>query len=230
MGTPAPGGRRVGGYDGASARTDGGTHLRTRPLSAAAAAAIALALPLTACTGSSNDGASDASSTSPSITSTPSPGGATFTGHGVSFSYPKRWKELTLSDSSASTGSVEWEETVGIDGRNVVSLARYTLVTSITDANIDARARSIGSQIESLFTQAGGSLTDGPTSGQMAGFPALSFAGTVKTPTGRTVNTRLTLAFDGTREYAVTCQYDDRSRAEIESGCDRVTSTLAVTG
>jgi hypothetical protein len=156
--------------------------------------------------------------------------GTMFAGHGVSFTYPKGWKQFELSDSSASTGNVNWEETVGIDGRNIVSVARYTLGVSVTDANIGERTESIGSQIESLFTQAGGALSEGPTHERLAGLPALSFTGSVRTPNGRAMRTRLVLAFDGTTEYAVNCQYDERARAEIEAGCDRVASTLTLTG
>jgi hypothetical protein len=212
-------------------RTNGGSILRNRPLRAVAVAAV-IAMSAAACTGSSNGGSGEPPAADASATTSASPSfeGATFTGHGVSFSYPKDWKEFTLSDSSASAGSVDWEKTVGLDGRNIVSVARYTLDVSITDANIAAETRSIGSEIESLFTQAGGSLTDGPTSEQLADLPALAFTGIVRTPNGRGVRTRLVLAFDGTTEYALNCQSDERARTEIASGCEQVASTLTVTG
>jgi hypothetical protein len=203
--------------------------VRLRPLRAAALAAIVLSA--LACTDTS-DG-TGATGASPAETSPGSPSaaaaGTTFAGHGVSFTYPKGWREFELSDSSASAGSVDWEETVGLDGRNIVSVARYTLGISITDANIEARTDSIGSQIENLFVQAGGALTDGPTTERLAGLPALSFTGNVRTPNGRSMRTRLVLAFDGTTEYAVNCQYDERAHAEVEAGCDRIASTFTVT-
>ena len=203
--------------------------MRHRPRRAVVAA-IGIAISVAACTGSSAGRSGDGGSTAGPATPSASIDGATFTGHGVSFSYPSTWTEFVLSDSSASTGGVDWEETVGMDGRNIVSVARYTLDVAITQANIRARTPSIGSQIESLFTQAGGAVTAGPTAGRLGGMPALSFDGTVRTPSGQPVTTRLLLAFDGTTEYAVTCQYDRSGRDEIRAGCQQIASTFSVTG
>jgi hypothetical protein len=205
--------------------------VHSRPLRVAAVATLALALSAPSCTGASGaaDGDSGGGRSSPPTTPPPAPG-ATFTGHGVSFSYPKGWKEFTLSDSSASTGTVVWTETVGLDGRNIVSVAEYVLDVTITDENLESQTESIGSEIESLFTRAGGELGGGPTTMRLAGLPALSFVGTVRTPNGQAVRTRLVLAFAGTTEYALACQHDDRTRAAIQSGCDQVASTFAVSG
>jgi hypothetical protein len=205
--------------------------VRLRPHRLANAAILAAALSATACTSSSADGrvdhppAGDAATT-PAVDRA---GGRTFSDEGVSFSYPRRWRPLDLTDSSASTGSQVWSRTFGVDGRNIATVAAYELGTSITEANIDARSPAIREQLDSLFAQAGGALETGPTVAEMGGLPALSFTGTARNPSGHTVHSRLILAFDGTTEYFVNCQYDDGGRDEMLSACDRLVSTFTVT-
>jgi hypothetical protein len=153
-----------------------------------------------------------------------------YTAHGVSFSYPRGWKQLRLTGTSASAGSQDWSTTVGLDQRNVVIVSQFTLSVSITSDNVDSKADAIRGQLGSLFAQAGGALTDGPTSEQMGGLPALGFAGSAKTPNGDAVDSRLVLAFDGTTEYFVNCQYDARHADDVGAGCDEIVSSFATAG
>jgi len=196
--------------------------LRTTILVLAAVASLAAA-----CTGSS-DGTVLGGSGTPATSA--SAAGATFSGNGVSFSYPRDWKAFGRTDTSASTGSQVWSHTVGVDGRNLVNVSAYSLSVPITSENIEARADGIRSQLDSLFAQAGGTLGSGPTRLEMGGLPALAFTGSARDPNGAPVEDRLVLAFDGTTEYFVNCQYDRRSKAEIGDGCDQVVSTFEVTG
>jgi hypothetical protein len=179
-------------------------------------------------TGPPAAGAPSAGSTS--TTTFPAAEGRTFTGNGVSFSYPRGWKPLTLRDSSAAAGSPLWSRTLGLDGRNIVTVSAFELDTPITDANLASRSASIHSQLDSLFAQAGGSLQGGPSPQELGGLPSLSFTGTAKTPNGEAVRSRLIMAFDGATEYFVNCQYDEPGRERILSGCDRIASTFTVDG
>jgi hypothetical protein len=183
----------------------------------------------TACT-SSGGSAPPPSPSASSATATPVRSGQTYRDHGVSFSYPAGWRQMRLADSSASTGTFDWTATVGIDSRNLVNVSRSTIGTAITPTNISAKTGSITLQIRSLFTQAGGSLSGGPEAEDVAGLPALRYAGDARTPAGRSVHTRLVLVFAGTTEYAVACQYDDRVARQMLAGCDQVVSTLSVQG
>jgi hypothetical protein len=185
---------------------------------------------LSACTSSSAGTNGLRSAAHPETPASPVSRGETFTRDDVSFSYPSGWKPLTVSDSSASTGSQAWSRAFGIDGRNLVSVSAFELGVSITDANLQARSESIRSQLDSLFAQAGGFLAGGPAPQEMGGLPGLSFTGTAKNPNGRTVHSRLILAFDGRTEFFVNCQYDEQGRERILSGCDRVVSTFSVRG
>jgi hypothetical protein len=159
----------------------------------------------------------------------PTTSGRTYRGNGVSFSYPAEWKTFGDVSTSASAGDRVWGTTVGLDGHDLVNVARYTLSVPITDETIATRTEAIRAQLENLFAQAGGSLSSGPSRLRMADLPALAFAGTAHDPEGRPVHERLVLAFDGTSEYFVNCQYDDAARTEILAGCDQIVSSFEVT-
>jgi len=200
--------------------------------------ALGIALVIGACSsgGGSSPSPSAAGSATGSETSAPttatSPSaaasGQTYSGNGVSFQYPESWQNLKLTGTKASTGSQLWNQTFGIDGVNFVSVSGYAINVPITSADIDQQKNGIGQQIAGLFTQAGGSLDSGPTVETMAGLPALGFTGTAQSPNGQSVNSRLVLAFDGTTEYFVNCQYDTSGQSEIVSGCDMVVGTFAL--
>jgi hypothetical protein len=200
-----------------------------RPLRATILAMLALALLPTACT-SGPDSGSNTQTILPPASSSPTSGGPTYAANGVSFSYPSDWRDLGGVSTSASMGTQVWSATVGLDGRNLVSVARYTLSVPITAENIETRTDAVRSQLENLFAQAGGSLRAGPQLLRMGGLPALAFAGSAHDPDGRPVEERLVLAFDGTTEYFVNCQYDAHTQPEVVAGCQRIVSTFEVTG
>jgi len=191
--------------------------------------ALVSALALVAC---SNGGGGGSASSSPTVasseTSSPTTAGKTFSGNGIAFQYPESWQEFTLSGTTASSGNQLWNETVGIDAINFVSVSGYTINVPITSANIDDQKAGIGQQISALFTQAGGGIDSGPTDETMAGLPALGFTGTANNPDGQPVRSRLVLAFDGTTEYFVNCQYDDSGQTELLAGCDQIVGSFSV--
>ncbi len=183
---------------------------------------------LGACT--STGGAREPSSPVRPAARAPAAGGQAFTGSGVRFSYPAGWRRLELTGTSAQTLRPDWSQTVGIDARNLVTVSGFTLDTPITGADLGEREAQIRAALASLFTQAGGALRSGPAPARLAGLPALAFTGTARDPSGRPVRSRLILAFDGTTEYFVNCQYDDRARERILRGCERIVSTFSTTG
>jgi hypothetical protein len=220
----------------AASPDDGGVAiLQGGPLRLAAALLVVVLAAPAACTSARDAGTGPSPASSPGTgpaSTTPSPAarGRTFAGNGVSFSYPEGWRPLTLRDSSAAAGSPLWSRTLGLDGRNIVTVSAFALDTPITGANLESRSASIRAQLESLFAQAGGALVGGPTPQPMGGLPGLSFTGTAKTPNGEPVHSRLVLAFDGATEYFINCQYDERGREQIVSGCDLIVSTFTVRG
>ncbi len=202
--------------------------MSTKIVRASFAALVGLTLAATACSKSSSKIVITSQSATPSASSSTSASGTTFTGNGVSFDYPSGWQKFTLTGTTAQSGSSLWTETVGTDPINFVSVAGYTINIPITADNIAAQKDALSQQIKGLFQQAGGAMTGGPTDETMGGFPALGFTGTAKNPNGATVNSRLVLAFDGTTEYFVNCQFDDTAQAATLAGCDQIVSTFAV--
>ena len=165
-------------------------------------------------------------STSPTVTAD----GATFSGNGVTFTYPQDWHESTVTDASVSAGQELWAETVGIDDVNFAWIAGYRIDVPVTAEGIEQQARAIGADFGSLFAQAGGELTDGPEVVTLAGLPAVRLVGTAVTPAGATIESRVVLAFDGRTEYFVNCQYNEDGEAEIVEGCELIVSTFDVSG
>jgi hypothetical protein len=191
---------------------------------------VALATACTSSPGGASRSTSSSAAASPTVAPTAHDVGQTYSAHGMSFSYPAGWQRMQLADSSASTGTFDWTATVGIDPRNIVNVSRSTIGTRISRANIAAKTGAITLQIRSLFTQAGGSLTGGPETQDVAGLPALRYSGDARTPAGAAVHTRLVLAFAGTTEYELACQYGDRAADRMLAGCDQVVSTFSVRG
>ncbi|HEY2802808.1 MAG TPA: PsbP-related protein [Actinomycetota bacterium] len=195
---------------------------------------LAAAALFTACSNSDNgsSGASanpSAAATVPTnVSASASGSGQTFNGHGVSFQYPADWDPIQTSGESASQGSEAWSEAFGIDNGNFALVRQYNINLSITASNIDQHTSELTTQIQSLFTQAGGSMQSGPTKLTMGGFPALGYSGTAVTPQAVSVKTRIVLAFNGTTEYFVNCQSTGNDNSALETGCDQIVSTFAV--
>ena len=202
-------------------------------------ALLAIAIWLAACSCTRSSGAestgaetSGTETSGASAASTPrtASAGRSFEGNGVSFTYPTHWRAFREMQASAVAGDQVWSRSVGIDGRNLVIVAEYAQSIAITPDNVAERATDVRAELESIFAQAGGSLTSGPRAREMGGLPALAFTGTVPTVRGEAVEDRVVLAFDGTTEYFMNCQYDERTRAELLDGCRQIASTFEVTG
>lgn len=182
--------------------------------------------------GPQTDGSENEVTTTPTQTAsgTAAVEGQTFSGNGVTFTYPEDWEEFTVTETSASAGNELWNQTVGVDDVNFVSVAGYRIDVAISPDNIEERADPVGEQIGSLFAQAGGDLVSGPEITELDGLPALTFVGTAVNPSGATVESRLVLAFDGSTEYFVNCQHDGTEESDIVAGCDQILSTFDVSG
>lgn len=69
-------------------------------------------------------------------------------------------------------------------------------------------------------------MASGPTSSTMGGLPSLEYDGSLTAPDGSKVSSRVILAFKGTTEYFVNCQYTDAKQAEMTAGCDQILSSF----
>jgi hypothetical protein len=198
---------------------------RTPALLLVAGSAI---LALTGCGNSSTTTSTPppASATQPANSTSPAAGGQTFNGHSVTFQYPTGWKAFNISGTSASQGTQLWTETFGLDEANFVTVSQYSVNIPITTSNIDQHTGELTTQIQQLFTQAGGSMQSGPTKLTMGGFPALGYSGTAVNPSAVSVKTRIVLAFNNTTEYFVNCQSTGTTTTDLDAGCDQVIATF----
>lgn len=199
---------------------------------------LAVALALTGCSKSASTGgggspgaatsATPSEAVSPSAVASPATtsAGQTYAQNGVSFQYPEGWQESTLTGTTASTGTANWSATVALDELSFVILNQYTNDFPITADNIGDQQDSLTSQIGDLFTQGGGGLESGPTQETMGGLPAVGYVGTALSPDGVEVRSRLVLAFDGTTEYFLNCQFTPESEADILAGCSLIQSSF----
>jgi PsbP len=159
-------------------------------------------------------------------------GDKTFEGDGFSFAYPGGWSETGEFESKAQAGSESPGSQVAVapgeEGQDLVLVQVGPTSPSITEDNIDELEGEIARQVESLFQQAEGQVTDGPTRVTAGGLPALGFEATSITSDGVSVESRLTLIYDGRNQYAVNCQFTPEGATEIERGCDQILSSFQV--
>lgn len=204
----------------------------TRRLTAAASLLMAVSV-LAACSKSTSTPVASSAPEKPSMSDTataaPTMAGKTMSDHGVTFSYPDSWETITGSKTTASAGSASWSESVGVSPVDLVLVSEYPLNVSVDPANLDPIEAEATSTMGSLFQQGGGTMVSGPTRSTMGGFPSLEYTGTVTSPEGTAVTSRVILAFNGTAEYFVNCQYSDSQQEEITAGCDQVVQSFQAT-
>jgi uncharacterized RDD family membrane protein YckC len=156
-------------------------------------------------------------------------GTKTYGGHGVSFDYPARWRQIDVQ-SQASAGHAEerWTVAVGPGGRHdLVSITAYQTEIPVTPENVDAVEAQFEELIRRLYQQEGGVLLAGPEELTAGGKPGFRFRGT-ETVEGADVEAADAFVFDGTTEYQVHCQSTREKRAEIRRGCDQLVRSLTL--
>jgi hypothetical protein len=150
-------------------------------------------------------------------------GDKTFEGDGYSFTYPGSWEEFENAPSAAATGTVVSSKSFAPErGGSGFVITVYRLSSSVTADNIDSIAPEVAAVTEQIFRQAGGQMTARPTKVTVAGHPGFSAKGTAVTPQGTRVQSRVTLVFDGTTEYFLTCQFTPDAAEEMLKGCNKV--------
>jgi hypothetical protein len=158
--------------------------------------------------------------------------GGKYEKHGVSFQIPEGWKPLKAKYKTGTKDEL-WSTSLGPrTGLDLISLTAYSTSPAITADNISSYQSSIVSFIEDLAKNAGGSVTDGPTSVTMGGLPGYRFEISFTNEDGDTLDGRIIMVFNGKTEYYLYCQRrSDSSRAaEIESGCDSISDSFELTG
>ncbi|MGD0165802.1 MAG: hypothetical protein ABSC51_00730 [Gaiellaceae bacterium] len=154
-------------------------------------------------------------------------GNHTFSGHGVSFHYPRSWKQVTLAGESAQNAGGTWTETFqppSSSKADVLFVSQYQTPVAITEKTLSTYAKNVTASVENVASQAGGSVLAGPTQVSMGGLPGYEYRISAKTIHGFSSESRILLVWNGTTEYYLNCQHQTggSSAKEIERGCKMV--------
>jgi hypothetical protein len=148
-----------------------------------------------------------------------------------SFEYPEGWSELEaefVAEAPNNTASVSVgpEET----GVNLVTVGSFEVPVEVNAENIEDYREDITAGVEQLFTQAEGSIEEGPIPITVGGLSGYRFEGTSTTPIegGGEVHTRSIQVYDGRTGFFVNCQYAPDAQEEILAGCQQVVDSFTV--
>lgn len=170
--------------------------------------------------GGSDDGGSDKTI----------PGGKTFRGGGISFTYPTKWRVRMAGEPEYGEADT-YQVKVGPRGRAndliAVTVATVGVVIdgkplAITEENIDENKELLGTGAEAMVAMGGGNLGEATrvTVGGLPGFRVE--ASNVKVQGGGRVGSHYTDLYKGTKTYTVSCVYTPDGAAEVTKACDQV--------
>ena len=147
-----------------------------------------------------------------------------------SFEYPEGWSELEaqfVAEAPNNTDSVSVgpEET----GVNLVTVGSFDVPVEVTSENLEQFRDDISAGVEQLFTQADGSIEEGPFPITVGGLDGYRFEGTSVTPVedGGEVHTRSIQVYDGRTGFFINCQYAPGAQEEILAGCQQIVDSFS---
>jgi hypothetical protein len=162
------------------------------------------------------------------------PGGKTFRGGGLSFTYPTEWRVRTAGEPE---GDAAYQVKVGPRGgaNDLIALTVGTTGVvidgkelAITEKNIDENRDLAVVGVEALVAMGGGKLGE-PTRVTAGGLPGFrAEASNVKVAGDGRVDSHYTVVFKGTRSYTVSCVYTPEGAAEVTTACDQVLGSFRV--
>ncbi len=138
-------------------------------------------------------------------------------------STPNLIAEAPNNTTSVSVGP---EET----GVNLVTVGSFSVPVEVNSGNLEQFRDQITAGVEQLFTQADGSIEEGPIPITVGGLDGYRFEGTSATPVegGGEVHTRSIQVYDGTTGFFINCQYAPEAQEEILAGCQQVVDSLSL--
>ena len=156
------------------------------------------------------------------------PGGKTFRGGGLSFTYPTEWRVRTAGEPEADA---DYQVKVGPQGRanDLIAVTVATVgvviegkVLAITEENIDENKELLSTGAEFLVALGGGKLSKA-TRVTVGGLPGFRFeASNVKAHGDGRVGFHYIDLYKGTKTYTVSCAYTPDGDAEVTKACDQV--------
>jgi hypothetical protein len=161
------------------------------------------------------------------------PGGKTFRGGGLSFTYPIEWRVRTAGEPG---GGADYQVKVGPRGRANdligVTVAPVGVVIggkklAITEENIDENKGVALMGVRMTVSIGGGKLAGEPSRVTVGGLPGFrAEASKVQVQGGARVGIHYTNLFKGTTTYSVSCVYTPNGEAEVTKACDQVLGSL----
>jgi len=155
------------------------------------------------------------------------PGGKTFRGGGLSFTYPTEWRVRTAGEPE---GDADYQVKVGPGRANdliAVTVATVGVVIdgkvlAITEENVDENKELLGTGAEALVAMGGGKVSKA-TRVTVGGLPGFCFeASNVKAQGDGRVGFHYIDLYKGTKTYTVSCVYTPDGDAEVTKACDQV--------
>ena len=155
------------------------------------------------------------------------PGGKTFRGGGLSFTYPTEWRVRAAGEPMADA---DYQVTVGPPGRPhdqiTATIAELGIVidgkdVAITEENIEEHKQVLVGGAEAAVAFGGGEISEPPTRVSLGGLPGYRYEiSHVTDPLGGKVDSHVTDVFKGTRRYTVVCAYTSEGATEVKRACD----------
>lgn len=174
----------------------------------------------------------------------------TFSGHGITFSYPGSWIEIPAT-FEVQVGTPLWTESVGPVPQvptpappqptptptptptppppaaahpDLVTVAAYHVSVALTKKNIGRYKPYIAAAVTQLVAQAHGQVLSGPMRVNVARLPGYSFQVTIQMSDGTMIASRIVFIFRKKTEYFLNCEYpqNDPLGPEIDAGCTQV--------
>jgi hypothetical protein len=138
------------------------------------------------------------------------------------FEYPDGFEEDEDVSIDAELGA-EPEATAAVASgeNNAILVQRFTLNFPIGESNLQLAEREFNRLLAYIDPEATFSRT------RIAGLPALQTA-VLDVPSIAGAESRLTVLFDGDREYFINCQWTGDGRAEVEQACEMALETFSL--
>ena len=139
----------------------------------------------------------------------------------LSFKYPGEFEFADDISLNTQVGGDPDGESKGVrlDEENGIVLQQFTLTAEVTASNLER----VKPELDGVVGQAARSAVSGKRV-TAAGLPGYLYVVDVPKPAG--ARSRLTILFDGRREYTINCQFTKSRRREIERACRRALGTL----
>lgn len=148
--------------------------------------------------------------------------------HGISFHHPAGWQQQPIQTRVTGTGRL-CQTGILIGPSDGIAISAWRLPLRVTTTNLTTLTPDFTGGIRRLTRQAGGALQAGPDTITAGRLPALKFRASGLSYNGTRTETTLVLAFNGSTQYEIICQYTPQRAAQVTMACNQVLRTFSLT-